>query len=148
MCFSCARRGHIADACLLKDSSGQAPKNKHFNVNAQNSTSRKYPVQSKTYRTHSLTEGSNEEPYPESQYILYKLSSHTNSIRDIFRVNGVEINMDVDTGASLTVISEATQNRLFGKRTLSSFEETLLLTYTGDAPSLLGRNWLTCLRHC
>ena len=145
-CYVCSNRGHISSVCPSKESSGQnsRPFNKHFRPQPQN-----YQPQSQNYRqnqhqnqhqrhrNHNLTEGGNEQSYTEEAYTLYKLSSRTDPIRDTFVVDGVEINMEIDTGASLTVISEATHDKLFRNKTLCDAEETLL-TYTGQPVDILG----------
>ena len=97
-------------------------------------------------------------------------------MESIVKLNGKELSMEVDTGASL-LISEATYQNLWEPDTLPELQQTSvkLRTYTGeeisvlgginvkvqtqgqeahlpllvvkgDGPSLLGRDWLTSLR--
>ena len=167
-CYVCSNRGQIYSVCPLKESSGQKLRqsNKHFKPQPHNYRQNQH----QRHRNHNMTEGGNEQSYTEEAYTLYKLSSRTDPIRDTFVVDGMEINMEIDTSASLTVISEDTHEKLFCNKTLCDAEETLL-TYTGqpvdmlgyfeacveyktqiytlpivvvkgNAPTLVGRNWL------
>ena len=111
----------------------------------------------------------------EDSFKLHKLSKQSaEPIVVSLILNGKTIQMEVDTGAVLSVISEATRKKTFSKETLH-LSELALRTYTdepmqvvgtinvkvqygeqnqklvlvvvkGDGPSLLGRNWLKYIR--
>jgi hypothetical protein len=101
-------------------------------------------------------------------------SSKSSPITCEVTIEGTPLNMEVDTGAEVSIISDCTRKLLLPtvkltktKLVLKTYtEETmpvlgelsvtvqygnqtkllLLVVVTGDGPSLLGRNWLKCLR--
>ena len=119
-------------------------------------------------------ESSEEEP--EQPYTLYRISSgSTKPILVGVTINGIDLEMELDTGASVSLISEETYHRLQGTGATLSESRARLFTYTdeqikvlgstkvkaehngqtadltlvvteGSGPSLLGRNWLAALK--
>lgn len=110
------------------------------------------------------------------EYKLHKVSKSTSADPIIvpLTLSGQQLNMEVDTGAALSIISEVTQQSLFPKEKLHStdiilktytdeplqvkgklhmkvqygdqLEKLALIVVAGNGPSLLGRNWLKYIR--
>ena len=117
-CHYCKKRGHIAKVCRSKAKGRQQGK------------------------THQLTrEEDLDEPDDETgTYSLYSTSSKvTDPIAVTVAVNQAELRMEIDTGASASVISEATYQQLW-KGNLPPLQKTSikLRTYTGETLKILG----------
>ena len=139
-------------------------------------SSRREKEKPKEGRTNLLEE--EEPPLEEPEtYGMYALRSRANHpIEVTVTLNGVETTMEVDTGASRSIISEATYQKLWYKnqpiierssvhiQTYTGEEldicgkiqvqlvhngqqaSVTLLVVKGDGPSLIGRDWLSKLR--
>ena len=157
-CHKCKKRGHIAKKCR----------------NKQNSDSDK-TVKSGAYhkRAHYLEDSGSDE---DELFSIFSVGSvKTDPYKVNVRVNGKEIEMDIDTGASVTVFNEDTYRSLKQKAELSKVkgqlrtylgqplpvlgkaevsvqlqdEEPVQLTVTvvaHNGPNLLGRDWLAKLK--
>ena len=162
-CHTCGKKGHLARVCRGK-SKASAGK-----VSA---------------REHHLNEGSPPPPISHSEkeddtaYMLFNLpgSSKPKPLCVNVKVNQVDLRMEVDTGAVVSVIRKSTYSRLWSEKNLPlQSSSTTLRTYTGErievwgaaavmveylgqkeqlellvvsgsGPSLLGRDWLLKLR--
>ncbi len=92
ICNNCGKTGHIARACRSKPHS-------------QPRGVKKFP--SKTYHIEATTQQPSEED-SEQEYPLYNLSAGmAQPMKVTVLLNGVETEMELDTGASFTLISEA-----------------------------------------
>ena len=173
ICRACGKKGHIAKVCR---SSGKS----HGHTN-QKATSSNNGQSKPRHQVHALEDsplsGSQTStpprtPSPTTEaYPLFTLPGKVNPITVTVIVNKSELKMEVDTGASLSIVSEHTYNELslvLGPLTPSNVN---LVTYTGEklkvlgslnvqvqynsqcltlpllvvqgtGPSLLGRNWL------
>ena len=150
VCHHCGKNGHIVKAC------------------------RKRKRQRNGASTNSVKERKGEE---EEVYLMFPLrSSKYDPIYVTIFANKAPIVMEVDTGATLSVISEKTYGRVWGTnppplsnstaklRTYTGEEipvkgglevevnhngqqkQLPLLVTVGDGPSLIGRNWLVDLK--
>ena len=167
-CHNCGKTGHIAPACRSKASHTKVPQTKST------------PGQTKTHikgkKTHHLQDDT-QPPADENanssedEFGLHRVDTRSaDPIIVSLSLNGQKLDMEVDTGAAFSVISEATKQALFRNKTLQS-SNLVLKTYTdecmkvedtlnvtvkygnqtkklmlavvkGNEPSLLGRNWL------
>ena len=143
-------------------------------------TKAKDEVNKMAYKTHQVIEAiedSHKEGLEDSTYSLYKMTPRKcDPIMTMVTANGVELKMEVDTGASVSIISEYTYNKLRTHNMPPLQETTLKLrTYTGETlqihgaikvdviyndqtdtlpllvmegtgPSLMERDWLTKIR--
>ena len=168
-CYNCGKLGHIASVC---GSQGQRK------VTNQPRSSGQKNKGGQTFRTRYVEtereeEGSNLED-PEDLPIYMVGSSTMPPIKIPLLVDNVLLEMELDTGAAITIISEVKYKEHFSETKLRE-SSTLLKTYSGerlkvvgeievnveyenqsakliltvvagDGPSLLGRNWLQLIR--
>ena len=108
-CFRCGKTGHVAKAC-------------------------------KTHPMESHAHSKYIEPESESNYHLYRLKTleKVPPITTVVKVNGCDLDMEIDTGSSLTLVSAATFGKIGDSRDL---EKTFLRvkTYSGEVLPVLGR---------
>ena len=95
-CHACWKIGHTSRACRSKAKSKQPPKGKpthHLSEQGQGSSSEDSP---------------NEESAPPAYSMFTFGHKSTTAYKVNISINGTSIDMEIDTGASLSVISEAT----------------------------------------
>ena len=139
VCNFCRKRGHIARAC-------RARKNNPSLVTSQN--------QSRQQPAHHLAEEATEDStasvgdtpttdgegdYPFFQVVakgVYRVAPFTVSVV----VNGTPLNMEVDTGAALSLISKATYDAAWSTESAPKLQPATvsLRTYTGEPLTLVG----------
>ena len=175
-CYRCGRTNHTANECKFKDAQCRTcGKTGHIasvcRSKASKTPSKKLKHKPKTHHVHKEP----EESSSEDEFKLKKLDKRSSDpIIVQMQVNGTNLDMEVDTGAALSVISETTRWAVFPNDTLHP-SSLILKTYTdermevtgtlnvrvrygeqkqklvlvvvaGDGPSLLGRNWLKYIR--
>ena len=145
-CYNCGEKGHIAGACPNKSQQG------------------------KVHNLDEHSEDSVSQTYEEYQ-IFYVELDRPRPYKWTMSVEGKDLVMEVDSGASLSVISEKTFEQTFGDSLQIEKTNIVLKTYTkqaipivgvasvtvrfegetlslplvvikGDGPCLLGRSWL------
>ena len=161
-CHKCRKPGHIAPACR----SSKSPQQKQPRAPRQ---------RSKTLHVEADEQSSDDANSSDGDFKLHKLSKNSSDpIMVSVKLNGQSLEMEVDTGAAFSVISEVTRQAVFARETLHP-SDLVLKTYTdehmnvkgtinmrvqygdqkqklvlvvveGNGPSLLGRNWLKYLR--
>ena len=127
-CNFCKKKGHIAKVCRSKLKSMP---------NAQ-------------MRTHQLQTMTAPDADKSHEYSLFYTQGKNTSapILVTLKIDGVSLEMELDTGATLSVISEQTYHKLFstGKGPTLRNITTQLTTYTGEAIEILGQQSNTKLR--
>ena len=113
-CRACDKVGHIAKMCRTKKR------------------------EKKEQQTHTV-----EEVAPPKEYTLYPVvqqQSSSTPLRSTVKLDGKELSMEVDTGASLSLISKTTYKKLWESDTLPELQQTAvkLRTYTGEEIRVLG----------
>ena len=95
------------------------------------------------HKTHQVTEAiedSHNEGLEDGTYSLYKMTTRKcDPIMTMVTANGVELKMEVNTGASGSIISEYTYNKLW-THNMPPLQETILklCTYTGETMHIHG----------
>ena len=160
LCHNCNKKGHLAKKCHQRDKSGTR-KSSHSRSTHSRSTH------------HIETDTDNE--VEDSVYTMFTLpSSKQDPIQITVDVDNYALPMELDTGASLSIISETVYKNLPSAPKLQSTSAQLktytgepikvlgcisvkvchnaqekclpLIVVSGEGPSLLGRNWLEQLK--
>ena len=155
-CHACGKKGHIAPVCRSKP----RPQTK----------SNPYPKKhQKTYGTNRVQE-ENDDSGAEEFYLYKFKETRPSPIQIPLKVEGKPLTMELDTGAAVSIISEATRRAMFRQLKLrkstivlktytdepmqvigqlhvhvqygSQTQPLVLIVVAGDGPSLFGRNWL------
>ena len=171
-CFRCGKKGHVATKCRVSKTvvCRQCGKPGHLQRACRSSTPRK-----ESKPVHRVDE---EEQEPEAAALWQVRSSKSISSSPIsvkMQIDDCLIEMEVDTGASMTLLSECTFHGLWPGRSLDKttvrlcsyagesipvlgscyvnggykgekFVHLPLIVVQGSGPSLLGRNWLSQIR--
>ena len=160
LCHNCNKKGHLAKKCHQRDKSGTR-KSSHSRSTHSRSTH------------HIETDTDNE--VEDSVHTMFTLpSSKQDPIQITVDVDNYALPMELDTGASLSIISETVYKNLPSAPKLQSTSAQLktytgepikvlgcisvkvchnaqekclpLIVVSGEGPSLLGRNWLEQLK--
>ena len=124
-CHKCNKRGHIARVC--HNSQIKLPSNRQGQ-----------PSRSGSLHQISQAQEAPEDDSTDEVYALYNLpGSRTKPIQAVVGIGNQDLLMEVDTGASLSIISEKTYSSLHNAPQLQS-TEARLLTYTGESLPVLG----------
>ena len=160
-CHHCGKKGHIRSVCRSKKQD-LPPHNQSRSV---------------SQKTHYLDTEASSTPPPEEELHLFAIGAPTTKsspIKCSVVAEGITLDMEVDTGAEVSVISEQTCKRFFPQLSLCK-SRVVLKTYTGETmpvvgelhvqvrygmqssrlrlvvvggsgPTLLGRDWLKSLK--
>ena len=159
-CHACGKKGHIAPACRSKQRSAKKPY--------------KAGTPKKTRKVHQVHSGDPGSSDSDGEYFLHKVGESSDAIRVNLVINGSPLEMEVDTGADVSIISDRIRRAVFPSLKLhpsqlhlktytgesvpivghlhvkaqygSQVAKLVLVVVAGDGPSLLGRNWLKYLR--
>lgn len=179
-CRSCAKKGHVAKVCVVSNgdigalhgtSRPNASYNKRFRKTGHNASYVDYDSGDQVDESEDVSALEYNVLDSES---LFTISEPDSAILLEPVVNGVALQMELDTGASVSLISEKIWKETFPESELVK-SDVLLKTYTGEklhvlgemqaqvvynkqqkclpllvvsgsGPSLWGRNWLTEIR--
>ena len=130
VCFRCLSRSHVSTKCPFKDKSCfRCGKIGHVVKACKTPLPRESAMHSKS-----------TQPESESSYHLYRLKTLAKvpPITTAVKVNGYDLDMEIDTGSSLSLVSAATFRKIGDSRDL---EKTFLRvkTYSGEVLPVLGR---------
>ncbi|CAC5398917.1 unnamed protein product [Mytilus coruscus] len=136
-CYVCDKKGHLAKKCRNKGK--QNPKeNPKFKQQTQQG--KVYPKQRPT-KTHFVEEDSDDM---EDTYTMYQLEGTKRKPYLVsVKLSNTEINMEIDTGASVSVISQETYKQVFGSDNSLEKSQCSLRTYTGERIDVLGKRNVT-----
>ena len=127
-CFVCKTRGHIAKVCRARTSTRIKSAKKHH-----------VPQQTKMVHKEEFLE--TEDEIEENTYYVKKtVPGRVEPIWVLVEASGKVLNMEVDTGASVSLISKETYRRTWRGRTTPTLKTTKkrLKTYTGDTIQVVG----------
>ena len=125
VCHACGKTGYIARACCSKGNTQSRERGgkKHSHASVQ--------------RTHQLTA---EDKQDETSYVIFQMSAPREApIQVTVMLDQAEVAMEVDTGASISVMSESTFRKTWkgsGPKLQSS--NVCVKTYTGESLDVIG----------
>jgi len=126
-CYLCKKVGHIAKACKSKQKGKKSqpvtPKSNHY------------------VEDEVTTAATGHKSSPDSSYGMFTVEGNSpNPIIMQVDINQVPVEMEVDTGASLSLINKATYDRICSRSHTQALQKTdvHLKTYTGEALCILG----------
>ena len=134
-CHYCKKKGHIAPACRAKrnNAGNRTPR----------SAARTRFVETDTPESNTA---SNECPLDTTFCISRLDEPRAHPFTTDIEVNGKPITMEIDTGASVSIISKQSQQQLFPAVTVEP-SPLALQTYTGERLSVIGRMQVTVRHH-
>ena len=135
-CRLCKKKGHLARVCRSKKAADKSS-SKLLKAGAT-SKANKNTFQS----THSVeTADTMENELEASPYTLFNVTSSPSSPFIVtLQINRADVQMEVDTGASMTLISKATFDKIWNSQTAPPLKSTgsKLRTYNGENIEVLG----------
>ncbi len=121
-CHACGKLGHISRACRSKNKGKQTKQTWQ-------------PTPKNTQYLSEEKEESADGENAESAYSMFTFANkHSASYKVTVLVNDTSVEMEIDTGAALSVISEDTYKHFHSQGKLPPFKNTevILRTYTGE----------------
>ena len=132
-CRRCGKRVHIARVCRSGTTERQPPhqntSNTTFTTTDTALDEENYPSPASVAKDSSVSQ--------ERTYTMFALQSKVQPIKVQVQLNSCEITMEVDTGASLTLLSESTYSQIATNQELKP-TTVKLSTYTGELLPVLG----------
>ena len=117
-CHFCKKKGHMSKVCCAKNKTQQVSSG-----------------------TNQLTSESEAQEY----FMFHTKASSSQPIQVTVKQNGIDATMEVDTGATFSIISEQTYKTLFTTVSVPRLEASAahLKTYTGEEIKILGQTTVT-----
>ena len=163
LCHACGKKGHIAPVCK------SAPHKKSFPRQGHPGRSRQ------RFKRTNRVQDDEDSGSSSEEYLLHKVGNcSTDPVNVYVQINGKPLKMEVDTGATLSIISEETRKAMFPEEELrtsglvlktytnepmqvkgtlnvrvqyeTQFKKLVLVVIAGNGPSLFGRNWLNHIK--
>ena len=129
-CHKCSKKGHLAKVC-------------RSTVSGNKLTHSSKQLEVTQHHSHYVTsDKANDIPQEEDDsYTMFAARTiESNPIMVTCKLEGVPVNMELDTGAALTVIDEDTLYKIFKSDQLKLEESKVKLkTYTGELIPLVGK---------
>ena len=175
-CYRCGRTNHNEQACRYRQATcHNCGKTGHISTVCRSSKTGKTGPRQKRKPRERPTHWVEPQPTEAEQAQLFTIGPSANLIKVQVKLSGVDLQMEVDTGAALSLISQATRKALLSRAKVHPSTASLR-TYTGEVirvegevlvdvqygqqeakqlpliivdgerPPLLGRNWLQHLR--
>ena len=121
-CAICKKKGHIARVCKAKAQVGSTPHKKQ------------------PKRNHYLDADSADAPAEGTYSALFKVKEDSSTpITAQVIINDVPVNMEIDTGAAVTILNESTYKQIQQRSPCPLQKSQLILkTYTGESIQVLG----------
>ena len=120
-CRNCGKQGHIAKICRA------APKGRLMDL----------PQGRSSIKTVQQEEVRDEPLDAENEYLLFKFEDKKKSYTIIVDIDGRSVSMEIDTGASISIMSQESYKELWPDRDLKE-SKAKLRTYSGEYLKVLG----------
>ena len=125
-CHRCHKKGHLARVCHSKAKGAQSQQTPR-------------PVRSQQNSTHLMAEAETADEL--ATYTLFNVTTNVcKPLQVSLRINNADLMMEVDTGASMSLISNVTFQKLWPVRSSPALlpTKTKLRTYTGEQINVMG----------
>ena len=135
-CYRCGGDGHSPAQCRFKDAVCHACKKRGHIVRACRSKL-KMPK-----KTHHLQEEHTDSEEDDGAYTLFTVRSLASQpLVGKVTINGVAVQMELDTGAAYSVITQTTYQRIAQQKSINSLEpsDLRLRSYSGDNIQVYGQ---------
>ena len=134
-CRACGKTGHIAKVCR-----SQGKERQH--TTTSRGSRQKQDRDTSSHSTHRVDQpsssDSNSNAYTDA-YTMFTLSSRSNPIILSVKLNGCPTAMELDMGASFSVMGDSTLKALLGDSVSITPSDVTLRTYTGEVLPVLGQ---------
>ncbi len=138
LCQKCGKRGHIKQACKAKQTAVACQK-----------TTFKGQRGEKGRRTYLVREEESNEMEDtldiNTIYSVFQVQPKVAPITQKVKVNGMEVDFEVDTGCGVTIISKEQYSKLWKQTDMPEWRpcSLKLKTYTGEKMEVLGQATVT-----
>ena len=132
VCHNCGKKGHLAKVCR----GGWSRTEPKRHPSSPSLRGRDEPKE-----THCVEEPRSQDESDEATYTLFNTpGSRLNPMMVSLELDHKEVQMEVDTGASASIISEATYQKLWSRAEAPQLQPSTarLRTYTGEELKILG----------
>ena len=137
-CGLCGKKGHIAKVCKSKTAQDRQPRRDDRRQPRQDNR-RQFPQRKPGKNTHYLEQQAPvEDDVAYGMFSLSDPSAHPEPYRLDVTLNGIPTQMELDTGASVSLISSTTYERIKSAETSLQPSKVALKTYTGQCIQVLG----------
>ena len=148
-CYRCGKSNHKAQDCYYKEAvCSHCKKKGHLAKACRNRTSTKLPTATTKKRQSQSTnflDSTQDDVKEPSEYALFTVNTCRGSASNLFTlevlINNQPVDMQIDTGAAVSIMSEATYKQIFAHKRLSPpIEPTSmqLSTYSGEKLQTMG----------
>ena len=144
-CYRCGRQGHTPSTCRFRNARcNNCSKLGHIAAVCRSNPGKKYNrSQGKTHKVdEQADETSGESEDDLGVFQIQSISSHSPPIMISLKLNGQTIEMELDTGASLSLISEEVKDKYLPHVPLQP-THIRLQTYTAQSIKVLGKCQVT-----
>lgn len=134
-CYNCGKMGHVKRVCRMKAQEMGVDKDRKFWKWGRGNQSKK--------ANYLQEEEEEEEDRDEDVFTMYSIEApqpHVPPITQILLVNEYPVKFEIDTGCSVTVVSQREYGKMEAKKNLSELKTSTLSlkTYTGQSVPVLG----------
>lgn len=133
-CYNCGKMGHVKRVCRMKPQETAVDKDKKF---------WKWGRGNQSKRTNYLQEEEEDQDQSEDMFTMYSIETpqpHVPPMTQTLFVNECPVKFEIDTGCSVTVLSQMQYGEMEAKKKLPKLKTSSLSlkTYTGQSVHVLG----------
>ncbi|XP_062575345.1 uncharacterized protein K02A2.6-like [Saccostrea cucullata] len=143
-CYRCGKTNHTPDKCFYKNSKCHTCQEMgHIHKMCSKKKSVQHKKQKKKSKLNFVTENQNcsDDDNENEHWPIFSLSGENrgvNAMKFSVTLEGIPIEMDLDTGASISVISEQLYHTHLQNKVTLCPSEAILKTYSGEPLGVLG----------